>query len=222
MSKVLRFPNSGRRRVVRRIVRRVPAARSTAPRAVVSRNGVRRAPTRVLQQPITRRVNERPEIGAPGKIVIYAGFEVDHELHQCLDPMDSIMIAGTVENSQSMVAMTAMLQADLAIVELACGGELEGLNVARAVVANSPATGIMIYTPALDPRAFKALWVYGSEKWSIITRASLENPGHIRATVESAVRGLTWTEPGVQRQWAELGDRPRSEEDRRVLMRAAS
>ncbi|HJP28087.1 MAG TPA: hypothetical protein QF694_04660 [Dehalococcoidia bacterium] len=48
----------------------------------------------------------------------------------------------------------------------------------------------MTHTPALNPRAFKALWVYGSEKWSIVTRASLANPAHIRATVNSAVRGL--------------------------------
>ncbi|MBC8453128.1 MAG: hypothetical protein H8D69_01505, partial [Chloroflexi bacterium] len=208
---------SGRRRVIRRTVRRVPAARTIAPRG-----SVRQSPARVLQQPIARRRTERPEIDLPGKIAVYAGFEFDHELHQCLDPMDSVMIAGTVENSQSMVAMTAMSRADLAIIELDCGGELEGLNVARTIAANSPATGIMIYTPALNPRSFKALWVYGSEKWSIITRASLANPAHIRATVKSAVRGLTWSEPGVQRQWSELGERPRSIEDRRSVMRTAA
>lgn len=217
MSKVLRFPSGGKRRVVRRVVRRTPAARSVAPRA-----NVRRTPTRVVQQPITRRRTERSEIDAPGKIAIYAGFEFDHEIHQCLDPLDSVMIAGTADNSQSMVAMTAMAKADLAIIELDCGGELQGLAVARAIAANSPATGIMIYTPALNPRAFKALWVYGSQKWSIITRASLANLAHVRATVKSAVRGLTWTEPGVQRQWSELGDRPRSIEDRQSVMRAVA
>ncbi len=220
MSKVLRFPNSGqnsgRRRVVRRVIRRTPAARTVAPRAI------RRAPARVLMQPIARRVAERPGLEVPGKISVYGGFEFNHELHQCLDPMESVMIAGTVENTQSMVAMTAMSKADLAIIELDLDGELQGLNVARAVAVNSPATGIMIYTPSLNPRAFKALWVYGSEKWSIITRASLANPAHIRATVKSAVRGLTWTEPGVQRQWSELGDRPRSIEDRRSLMKSAA
>ncbi|MBT4125254.1 MAG: hypothetical protein HOJ22_08185 [Chloroflexi bacterium] len=217
MSKVLRFPNGGKRRVVRRVVRRAPAARTVAPRA-----SVRRTPTRVLQQPIARRRTERPEIDVPGKIAIYAGFEFDHEIHQCLDPLESVMIAGTADNSQSMVAMTAMSKADLAIIELDCGGELQGLAVARAIAANSPATGIMIYTPALNPRAFKALWVYGSQKWSMITRASLANPAHVRATVKSAVRGLTWSEPGVQRQWSELGDRPRSIEDRQKLMRTAA
>jgi hypothetical protein len=136
--------------------------------------------------------------------------------------MDSLMIARTVDDIQSMVAMTAMSKAELAIVELDCGEPLEGLNVARAIAANSPATGIMIYTAALAPRAFKALWVYGSEKWSIITRESLANPSHLRATVKSAVRGLTWSEPGVKRQWSELGERPRSVEDRRVLMRASA
>jgi DNA-binding NarL/FixJ family response regulator len=136
--------------------------------------------------------------------------------------MDSVMIAGTVANSQSMVAMTAMSKTDVAIIELDCNGELQGLNVARTISANSPATGIMIHTPALNPRAFKALWVYGSEKWSIITRASLANPAHVRATVKSAVRGLTWTEPGVQRQWTELRERPRSIEDRQSVMRAAA
>ncbi len=217
MSKVLRFPDSGKRRIVRRVVRRTPMVRSVVPSGVV-----RQAPTRIMQQPITRRRVERREIDGPGKIAIYASFEFDYELHQCLDPMDSLMIAGTVENIQSMVAMTAMSKADLAIIELDCGGELQGINVARAIAANSPATGIMIYTPALNARAFKALWVYGSEKWSIVTRASLANPAHVRATVKSAVRGLTWTEPGVQRQWLELGDRPRSVEDRRVLMRTAA
>ncbi len=217
MPKVLRFPNGGKRRVVRRVVRRTPMARQYVPRSLVQRGT-----SRVLQQPITRRTIGRPELDVPGKITVYGGFEFDHELHACLDPMDSVMIAGTVENSQSMVAITAMSKADLAIIELDCGGPLEGLNVARAICANSPATGIMIYTTALDPRAFKALWVYGSEKWSIVTRASLANPGHIRATVKSAVRGLTWTEPGVQRQWSELGDRPRTIEDRRSVMRIAA
>ena len=74
--------------------------------------------------------------------------------------------------------MTAMSKTDLAIIELDFGGELAGLSVARAIAANSPACGIMIYTPALTPRGFKGLWVYGSEQWSIITRAPLANPAH--------------------------------------------
>ncbi len=217
MSKVLRFQNGGNKRVVRRVIRRRPAARSVAPQPAA-----RRVPARVPQQPIARRVKQRPELETLGKIVIYGGFELDQELHECLDPLDSVMVAGTVENAQSMIAMTAMAKADLAIIELDCGGTLEGLSVARSIAANSPATAILIYTPALNPRAFKALWVYGSEKWSIITRASLANPSHVRATVKSAVRGLTWSEPGVQRQWTELGDRPRSVEDRRKLMQLAA
>jgi hypothetical protein len=74
------------------------------------------------------------------------------------------MIAGTVENSQSMVAMTVMSKTDLAIIELDCCGELDGLHVAGAISANSPTKGIMICTPALNPRAFKGLWVFGSAK----------------------------------------------------------
>lgn len=232
MSRILRFPGGGRNprstrsrtRVVRRVVRRVPAS----VRPARGKNGVvRRAvagpvPVQVLQQPITRRVGDRPEIDSPGTIAVYGGFEFDRELHECLDPLGSVMIVGTVETGQSMVAMTAMSKADLAIIELDFGGELAGLDVARAVASNSPACGIMIYTPALTPKGFKALWIYGSEQWSIITRASLANPAHIRATVKSVVRGLPWTEPGVQRQWAELGDRPRTVQDRRIVMRTAA
>jgi hypothetical protein len=44
--------------------------------------------------------------------------------------MDSVMVAGTVENAQSMIVMTAMAKADLAIIELDSGGTLEGLSVA--------------------------------------------------------------------------------------------
>ncbi len=32
-----------------------------------------------------------------GKITIYGGFEFDIEIHECLDPMDSVIIARTVE-----------------------------------------------------------------------------------------------------------------------------
>jgi len=217
MSQVLRFPNGGKRRVVRRVVRRGGASARRSPRLASSSR-----PTRVMQQPITRRTRERPELDEPGKITVYGSFEFDIDFHNCLDSMDSVMIAGTVENLSGMVAMTAMSKAELAIVELNHDGPLAGLEVARAISANSPATGIMIYTPAMDPRSFKALWVYGSEKWSVITRASLANPAHIRATVKSAVLGLIWTEPGVQRQWSEMGQRPRSVEDRRSLIRTAA
>ena len=56
MSKVLRFPNSnGKRRIVRRVVRRTPAARTLA-----LKRAVRQARTRVLQQPIVRCRTERP------------------------------------------------------------------------------------------------------------------------------------------------------------------
>ena len=234
MSKVLRFPNgarSGRNvknrtRVVQRVIRRTSSA--VRPRGIgtglvgASRVGARSVPTRVLPQPTTRRVTDRSDIDTPGGISIYGGFEFNQELHKCLDPLDSVMIVGTVEKRQSMVAMTAMSKADLAIIELDFGGDLAGLDVARAIAANSPACGIMIYTPALTPRGFKGLWVYGSEQWSIITRASLANPAHIRATVKSVIRGMPWTEPGGQRQWAELGARPRSVEDRRALMRTAA
>ena len=239
MSKVLRFSNGAlssgsakiRTRVVRRVVRRMPVTLRPAGARIqqiggrpisIRQTGARPAPTRLLQQPITRRAAGRTEIESPGAIAVYGGFEFNQELHECLDLLESVMIVGTVENGQSMVAMTAMSKADLAIIELDCGGDLAGLKVARAVAANSPACGIMVYTPALSPKGFKALWVYGSEQWSIITRASLANPAHIRATVKSVVRGLPWTEPGVQRQWAELGERPRTIEDRRVLMRTAA
>ena len=234
LAKVLRFPNSfqggrnakTRGRLVRRVMRRTSSFR---PRGIgtvsgpgVLQPGARSVPTRVLQQPITRRVTDRSDIDTPGGIAIYGGFEFNRDLHECLDPLDSVMIVGTVETDKSMAAMTAMSKADLAIIELDFVGELAGLSVARAIAANSPACGIMIYTPALTPRGFKGLWVYGSEQWSIITRASLANPAHIRATVKSVIRGMPWTEPGVQRQWAELGARPRSVEDRRALMRTAA
>ena len=111
MSKVLRFQNGGNKRVIRRVTRRRPVARLVAPRP-----SARRVPARVLQQPIARRVKQRPELETPGKVVIYGGFEFDQELHLCLDPMDSVMVAGTVENAQSMIVMTAMAKADLAII----------------------------------------------------------------------------------------------------------
>jgi len=45
-----------------------------------------------------------------------------------------------------MIVMT--VKVDLAIIELDCGGTLEGLSVDHAIAANSPATAILIYTTA--------------------------------------------------------------------------
>ena len=67
-------------------------------------------------QPIARRVAERDGLEVPGKISVYCGFEFNHELHQCFDPLESVMIAGTVDNTQSMVAVTVMSKVDLVII----------------------------------------------------------------------------------------------------------
>ncbi len=91
----------------RRVVRRSGANARRSPRIVSSSR-----PIGVMQQPITRRTRERPELDERGKITIYGSFELDIDPHNCLDPMDSVMIAGTVENLASMVAMTAMSKAD--------------------------------------------------------------------------------------------------------------
>ncbi len=77
MSKILRFPSDGKRRVVRSVIRRAPTARTIAPKSLA-----RQQPTRVMQQPIARRNNNRPEIDAPGTIAVYDGFEFDHELRR--------------------------------------------------------------------------------------------------------------------------------------------
>jgi hypothetical protein len=55
-------------------------------------------------------------LDTPVKIVLDVNFELDHVIQQCIDPMDSVMLAGTVANAQSMIAMTAMSKVDLAII----------------------------------------------------------------------------------------------------------
>ena len=111
-----------------------------------------------------------------------------------------------------MIVIT--VKVELAIIELDCVGTLEGLSVDH-VIANSPATAILIYTTAQQGHSRRSGC---TGKRLIITPASLANPCHIRATVRSVARGLIWSEPCVQGQWSELGDRPRSVEDRRKLM----
>ncbi len=82
MAKVLRFPNSSqggrnpktRGRLVRRVMRRTSSFRPRGDRYGVDpgvrQPGARSVPTRVLQQPITRRVTDRSDIDTPGGIAI--------------------------------------------------------------------------------------------------------------------------------------------------------
>ncbi len=58
---------------------------------------MRQTPARATQQPIARKRSERQDIDMLGKITIYGGFEFNIEIHECLGPMDSVMIARTVQ-----------------------------------------------------------------------------------------------------------------------------
>lgn len=130
----------------------------------------------------------------------------------------SFEIAGRVESAKSALAAVVTERAELAVIEAAGADVAERLMLAHAIKGRRPGCGIMLVCESLTEPIARQMWVYGAESWSVITGASSKNPAQVAEAVSSAVRGMTWVEPGVQRVMASFGPRPKSVEERRLLM----
>ena len=129
-----------------------------------------------------------------------------------------VEVVATAESARDAVAAVTTHRAELAMVEVGVAGVMERAMLARAVVNRSPGCGIMLVCSTLTEPVARSLWVYGTESWSVITGASSKNPEQMAEAVRSAVRGMLWVEPGVRRVMASFGPRPKSIEERRLLM----
>lgn len=137
------------------------------------------------------------------------------KLGSMLSDERSVDIVASAETDRSAIGAAALHGAELVIVELEFGGPVQGIFIARSIMERSPDCGIMMVCRTMTENAARHLWVYGTESWSVLTGATARNPAQVIDAVNSAVRGMTWIEPGVRRKLSEFGARPKSIEERR-------
>ena len=140
------------------------------------------------------------------------------KLDKALADEASMQIVASADTQRDALAAAVTHGAELVIVELEFGGPVQGIFLSRVIMDRAPDCGIMLICRTFTDTVARHLWVYGTESWSVLTGATSKNPAHVAEAVNSAVRGMTWVEPGVRRALAEFGPRPKSIEERRQLM----
>lgn len=126
-----------------------------------------------------------------------------------------VAMASTVRDA---AAFPNEYDADLVVVDVDFQGTGEGINLARDLSERRPGCGFMLVCGPFTSAEAEALWVFGTDTWSVITQATAKSPAHFAEAVSSAVHGITWVEPGVQRELRAFGPRPSSFEARKLFM----
>lgn len=149
------------------------------------------------------------------RVVLVGARVFNLRLGNLLSNESSVDIVATADTDRAALGAAALNGAELVVVEMEFGGPVQGIFIARSIMERTPDCGIMIVCRTMTENAARHLWVYGTESWSVLTGASAKNPAQVVDAVNSAVRGMTWIEPGVSRKLSEFGHRPESIEERR-------
>ena len=140
------------------------------------------------------------------------------KLSKSLSGDEDIEIVAKANTQKDAMSVANQFGAELAVVETDFGGIAQGILLARAMHERTPGCGIMLVCGPFTETLARYLWVYGTESWSVITAATAKNPHHVAEAVSSAVHGMTWVEPGVRRDLEKYGPRPRSMDERRLIL----
>lgn len=127
-------------------------------------------------------------------------------------------VVATASTIREARAYPNEFNADLTVVEVDFGGPGQGITLARELNERSPGCAFMMVCGPFTKATAQALWVFGTDAWSVITQATAKSPGHFAEAVNSAVHGMTWIEPGVKRELSSFGKRPNSFDARKLAI----
>jgi DNA-binding NarL/FixJ family response regulator len=160
----------------------------------------------------------QPRLESRPRVVLIGSRLFNIRMMKALTGEPSFEVAAGVESAKEAVAAATLHRAELAIVEIGVAGVAERVMLARRMVERAPGCGIMLICGAFTESVARMLWVYGTESWSVLTGASSKNAAQVVEAVNSALRGMIWVEPGVRRALTSFGPRPKSLDERRLLM----
>lgn len=188
-------------------------------RRIRRRGGARsRSAAPAPQETVTLRA-ARDESPAKARRIVLVGDPIFNvRLRKLLAAVPDLEIAGEVTVPRVAPGASAVYAAELVVVDIDFGGTGGGVIVARSMMDRDPGTAIMMVAKNLNPKLARHYWIYGTESWSFVTSATANNAEHLNEAINSAVRGMTWVEPGVKRILADFGKRPKSVEERRDLL----
>ncbi len=187
-------------------------------RRIKSPTSSSRRPEAFIPASLPSRTREQQVAGSASRVVIVGSPIVTIELSKLLQAEPDLQVVGKANTPKDAMAVVNQFGAELAVIETDFGGTAQGLLLARSMNERSPGCGIMLVCGPFTETLARYLWVYGTESWSVITAATAKNARHISEAVSSAVHGMTWVEPGVRRDLEKYGPRPRSMDERRLML----
>lgn len=127
-------------------------------------------------------------------------------------------VVATADTVKDALAYPNEYSAELTVVDVDFGGSGQGVTLARDLNERSPGCAFMLVCGPFTSSTAKALWIYGADSWSVITQATAKNPAHFAEAVSSAVHGMPWVEPGINRELRGYGPRPNSFDERKLAI----
>lgn len=155
---------------------------------------------------------------ASSRVVIVGDHIFGLKLAKLVAEETDFTVVATASTVREARAYPNEFKADLTVVEVDFGGPGEGITLARELNERSPGCAFMMVCGPFTETTAQALWVFGTDAWSVITQATAKSPGHFAEAVSSAVHGMTWVEPGVKRELSSFGPRPNSFDARKLAI----
>lgn len=163
------------------------------------------------------RFNER---GADGdkRVVVVGNPIFNLKMGNIVKDLPGVELAAVARTAKDALAFPTEHGAELVIVDVDFGGAGQGVSFARDINQRSTGAAFLLVCGAMTPTTSRALWVYGTNSWSVISPATAKNPDQLIETIKSAILGRAWVEPGIQREIQQLGPRPKSLAERKLAV----
>ncbi len=156
--------------------------------------------------------------GSAARVVIVGELIFNVRLKNLVEDETDFNVVATADTVNDGRAFINEHRADLVVVDVNFTGKGEGVSIARDLNERRPGAAFMIVCGPFTASVAQSLWVYGTDSWSVITQATAKSPAHFAEAVSSAVHGITWVEPGVERELRVYGPRPTSFDERRLAI----
>ena len=120
-------------------------------------------------------------------------------LRSSLGHYPNLDVVGCVADGASAIQLAREQQANVVLLDIELGGELNGIEVGKQIKNDNPGTGIVLLSSHNDGRYIDAIPLGEASGWSYLTKQSVTDLSVlIRAIAESAA-GLNVMDPGVVR-----------------------
>ena len=108
-------------------------------------------------------------------------------------------VVGCVADGESAIQLAREQQANVALMDIELGSDLNGIEVGRHIKSENPDTGIVLLSSHKDRGYIDAIPLDEASGWSYITKQSVTDLSVLVRAIEGSAAGLNVMDPGIVR-----------------------